>query len=126
MIRQPIIDACERAVQALSLQGKRSALPDGMCLYRNGNDKCAVGHIIDDDLNYGLFGGVAAEEVEQALNNTFRFQLTMDEIIFLSHFQTECHDGLVDLEEDFSTSVLKAWDNFKRSNASLIDRGTDE
>lgn len=42
-------DLVKKAIEAVLEQGKPSIGADGSCMYRNGDLKCAVGHLIPDE-----------------------------------------------------------------------------
>jgi hypothetical protein len=93
-------------------QGKRSI--NGACRYRSSEQGvcCIIGHCIpDDDYNYSI-EGVDVYGIHQLLNDSFGFDLTLDQLNVLYTLQI-CHDGLYetgdfvkDLRHDIEANVL--------------------
>lgn len=105
MIRQELKDAIYKSHEALLKQGmpsRRDYYETGMgpyrqCMYRQGKNKCAIGHIIKDEYYDPSFEGSDVRAVLNAIAESLGLHsLSNNEILTLIEFQ-ECHDDAAEL-----------------------------
>lgn len=103
-------DLVKKAIEAVLEQGKPSISADGGCMYRNGDLKCAVGHLIPDEyysedlesnaINYS-YTDVDDNEVypvKEVLRKVYP-EITETTFSYLSQVQL-AHDCAADVPDD--------------------------
>ncbi len=84
----------KQAIEAVIKQGEKSTSDKEICMYRQGELKCAVGHLITDEHynreleNCSLHPG---NKIHKALNKSLGYELSEQEIRHLKLIQ-DAHD----------------------------------